>query len=142
MSNTSARRAAVAASAVSLSLLLAACGSDSDSGEDAKKDAKSSPSAAVSAAPAAPVSKTLTQADLEKLLLTKADLKDHHFKTPTPDELPEPGSTVTDNPNCQALAMALTEGAPSVASAVATRGVAPIPHASSAPSPLKGGTGR
>ncbi|MGW5674772.1 hypothetical protein ACWEV4_06750 [Streptomyces sp. NPDC003860] len=116
MSNTPARRAAVAASAVSLSLLLAACGSEGgDDKKDAKGDAKGSSSAA------APAAKALTQAELEKLALTQADLKDAAIETPTAKELAEMKGATSDKPECTPLATSFAEGKPGPATASAMR---------------------
>ncbi|MEU5978738.1 hypothetical protein [Streptomyces sp. NPDC047315] len=122
MHRTPVRRAAVAASVVSLSLVLAACGGDGgDDKKDAKGDAKDSSSAA------APAAKALTQAELEKLTLTKTDLKDHEFNTPKAADLAKAKGATSDKPECKPLAAALTEGAPTPATAAVMRQIMPMP---------------
>ncbi|MEU5978739.1 hypothetical protein [Streptomyces sp. NPDC047315] len=127
MSKVPVRRTAVAASLISLSLALTACGSE-DEKKDAKAVAKGSPSAA------APAAKALTQAELEKLALTKTDLKDHDFKAPEPGEALKPGSAVADKPDCRPIAAAATEGTPATAVAQLTRMVMPVPKTAPTPS--------
>ncbi|MFI1829546.1 hypothetical protein ACH41E_24340 [Streptomyces sp. NPDC020412] len=126
MHRTPVRRAAVAASVVSLSLVLAACGGSEDEKKDAKGDAKGSSSAA-----AAPAAKALTQAELEKLILAKGDLKDHEFNTPGAADVAKAKGATTDKAECKPLATALTEGAPAPATASVLRQIMPMPAGSS-----------
>ncbi|MEU9608000.1 hypothetical protein [Streptomyces sp. NPDC048057] len=128
MSKVPVRRTAVAASLISLSLALTACGS-ADEEKDAKSDPQGSPSAA-----AAPTAKALTQAELEKLALTKTDLKDHDFKEPEPGDALKPGSAVADKPDCRPVAAAATEGTPATAVAQVTRMGMPVPKTAPTPS--------
>ncbi|MFH8616790.1 hypothetical protein ACH4E8_17145 [Streptomyces sp. NPDC017979] len=128
MSKVPVRRTAVAASLISLSLALTACGSE-DEKKDAKGDAKGSPSAA-----AAPAAKALTQAELEKLALAKADLKDHEFTDPEPGDILKSGSAVADKPACRPLAAAAMEGTPGTAVARVSRMIMPVPKTAPTPS--------
>ncbi|MEU9608001.1 hypothetical protein [Streptomyces sp. NPDC048057] len=125
MHRTPVRRAAVAASVVSLSLVLAACGGSEDDKKDSKGDAKGSSSAA------APSAKALTQAELEKLALTKDDLKDHEFNTPKAADLAKTKGATSDKPECKPLSSALIEGAPAPSTAAVMRQIMPMPAGSS-----------
>ncbi|MFH8616791.1 hypothetical protein ACH4E8_17150 [Streptomyces sp. NPDC017979] len=122
MHRTPVRRAAVAASVVSLSLVLAACGGSEDEKKDAKGDAKGSSSAAT-----APAAKALTQAELEKLALTKDDLKDHEFNTPKAADLAKTKDASSDKAECKPLSSALIAGAPAPATAAVMRQIMPMP---------------
>ncbi|MCP3819908.1 hypothetical protein NLX86_17940 [Streptomyces sp. A3M-1-3] len=95
------RRSAVAASAVSLALLAAACGGQ-ESGGDAKGDGKAKGTAA-----AEPAAKALTAAELEKLALVQGDVKDHKIAKPAKDDLTPAGLTA-DKPACAPVAKALS----------------------------------
>ncbi|WP_053702822.1 hypothetical protein [Streptomyces sp. WM6368] len=96
------RRTVLTASAVSLTLLATACGSDKADKADAKPDAK--PSAPASSA--APAAKGKTDAELVKLLVTQADLADHTFKDSTPAEAAAGATATSDKPECKVLVQA------------------------------------
>ncbi|GGR79485.1 hypothetical protein [Streptomyces nojiriensis] len=100
MRNALVRRTVLAASAVSLTLLATACGSDK---ADTKADAKPSEAAATSAAPAA---KAKTTAELAGVLVVQADLPNHVVKAATPAELAAASATKSDKPECQPLVSA------------------------------------
>ncbi|MGW7342163.1 hypothetical protein [Streptomyces sp. NPDC054854] len=68
------RRTVLTASAVSLGLLVTACGSGDT---DAKTDAKPSAAASAAASSAAPGAKGKTDAEVAALVVTQADLADH-----------------------------------------------------------------
>ncbi|MER5360627.1 hypothetical protein [Streptomyces sp. NPDC002785] len=84
MRSTAIRRTAVAATAVSLALLVTGCGGGSDSGSgDKGADAKGKESAA-----AKPGAKALTAAELEKAALAQGDVKGHKIaKAAAKDEI-------------------------------------------------------
>ncbi|MGV9390742.1 hypothetical protein ACWDQL_16615, partial [Streptomyces olivaceus] len=88
MSSTAVRRTALAASAAALALLATACGGSSD--DDAKAgDGK--PGAGRSASTdesgqSAPAGKALTAAELEKVALAQADVKEGEVTTEIPAE--------------------------------------------------------
>ncbi|MGV9908637.1 hypothetical protein ACWEWD_10795 [Streptomyces tendae] len=82
MSSTTVRRTALAASAAALALLVTACGgSDDDSaaGDDKAKAEQSAP--AEGAGESAPAGKALTAAELEKVALAQADVKNGEVTT-------------------------------------------------------------
>ncbi|MFD3512752.1 hypothetical protein [Streptomyces sp. NPDC058657] len=101
MRRTLFRRHAVAVvSAVSLTLLVGACGADKSADAPAKGDAKGSPSAPAKEEPAA---KALTAAELEKAAIEQADLTTHLVTKGTKaDEVP-PGAVKTDKAECKPL---------------------------------------
>ncbi|MGW0456812.1 hypothetical protein [Streptomyces tendae] len=82
MSSTAVRRTALAASAAALALLVTACGgSDDDSaaGDDKAKAEQSAP--AEGAGESAPAGKALTAAELQKVALAQADVKNGEVAT-------------------------------------------------------------
>ncbi|MEU9633344.1 hypothetical protein ACGFZZ_01750 [Streptomyces tendae] len=82
MSSTAVRRTALAASAAALALLVTACGgSDDDSaaGDDKAKAEQSAP--AEGPGGSAPAGKALTAAELEKVALAQADVKNGEVAT-------------------------------------------------------------
>ncbi|MFD5932845.1 hypothetical protein [Streptomyces sp. NPDC060333] len=88
------RRTVLTASAVSLTLLATACGSDKAS--DTKTDGKAS-------APAAPAAKGKTAAELAPLLVTQADLPTHKIE---PVEEEKTAAVDSDKAECKVLAQA------------------------------------
>ncbi|MFH8527117.1 hypothetical protein ACH4GE_01700 [Streptomyces tendae] len=83
MSSTAVRRTALAASAAALALLVTACGGSSDddsaAGDDKAKAEQSAP--AEGAGESAPAGKALTAAELEKVALAQADVKNGEVAT-------------------------------------------------------------
>ncbi|GAA2576606.1 MULTISPECIES: hypothetical protein [Streptomyces] len=83
MSSTAVRRTALAASAAALALLATACGGSSDddsaAGDDKAKAEQSAP--AEGAEGSAPAGKALTAAELEKVALAQADVKNGEVAT-------------------------------------------------------------
>ena len=83
MSSTAVRRTALAASAAALALLATACGGSSDddgaAGDDKAKAEQSAP--AGDAGQSAPAGKALTAAELEKVALAQADVKNGEVAT-------------------------------------------------------------
>ncbi|WP_256105200.1 hypothetical protein [Streptomyces sp. ODS05-4] len=96
MRATLIRRTALAASAVSLTLLATACGGGSSDGGD-DKGAKDKGG---SSAPAA--DKALTAADLEKVIVAQGDVKGHKVEKVSPELEQQGKATVTKN-ECQAI---------------------------------------
>ncbi|WP_217167027.1 hypothetical protein [Streptomyces sp. AC512_CC834] len=88
MSSTAVRRTALAASAAALALLATACGGSSDddsaAGDDKAKADQSAP--AGDADQSAPAGKALTAAELEKVALAQADVKNGEVTTELPAE--------------------------------------------------------
>ncbi|OWA09151.1 hypothetical protein B9W62_15395 [Streptomyces sp. CS113] len=83
MSSTAVRRTALAASAAALALLVTACGGSSDddgaAGEETAGTEQSAP--AEDAGASAPAGKALTAAELEKVALAQADVKNGEVAT-------------------------------------------------------------
>ncbi|MEW1549685.1 sensor domain-containing protein [Streptomyces tsukubensis] len=113
------RRGAVAASAVSLALLLAACG-----GEDGTKDSKGEKAGGEGAKQSAPAK---TQAELDKLIVAQTDLKGHSVKTPLPAELKDAKTATVDKDECAPLNEVLVIGAPGAEGALAARQTSRMP---------------
>ncbi|WP_432125367.1 hypothetical protein [Streptomyces sp. bgisy082] len=113
---TSIRTAAVATTAVSLALLVTACGGGEggDKGKDAGKGSAAPSASATSEAPAA---KALSDAELEKLIVEKADLKGYQVqKTKAGDVVPA-SEVATVKPECAPVAHAMSfisPGSPAV----------------------------
>jgi hypothetical protein len=122
------RRTAVAASAVSLALLVTACGGE-DSGSGKAKETEA-------AKPNTPAVKGLTAAELEKLALMQGDVKEHQVVKAGPQDSLTADKVTTDNAACKPIAYAMS-GVP-VGTAVATvqRKVTSVPKKSEGtPSP-------
>ncbi|MEW1547981.1 hypothetical protein [Streptomyces tsukubensis] len=107
------RRGAVAASAVSLALLLAACGE-----EDGSKDVKGERSGGEGMKQSAPAK---SRAELDKLILGKKDIKGHSVELVLPALLKDAKATRADKSECAMLNEALTFGAPGSEGAFAAR---------------------
>lgn len=95
------RRSVLTASAVSLALLVTACGGEK---ADPKTDAK--PSTGAPAASAAPAAKAKTDAELGGLILVQADLPEHVVKAATPAETAAAAGATSDKPECLPLVKA------------------------------------
>ncbi|QDY78061.1 sensor domain-containing protein [Streptomyces qinzhouensis] len=114
------RRGAVAASAVSLALLLAACG-----GEDSKKDSKGEKAGSKEETKQSAPAKS--QAELDKLIVAKEDLKGHSVKTPLAAELKDAKTATADKSECATLNEVLSLGAPGTEGALAARQTSRMP---------------
>ncbi|MGY0018413.1 hypothetical protein ACVHNB_05440 [Streptomyces sp. YJ-C3] len=99
MRATTLRRTALTASAVSLVLLVTACGgSDSDEGDKKAGGAAAEKTAA----------KTLTAGELEKLAVAQGDVKDHEITKPGKDDVFEADALSVDKSQCKPVAQALS----------------------------------
>ncbi|MFV8128747.1 hypothetical protein [Streptomyces syringium] len=102
MRRTIVRRTAVAASAVSLALLVGACGSSdkpaADSSSEGKEKGKEN----------APAGKVLTKAELDKLMLVDGDLKNHKVTNASEADLASVKAATTDKAECKPLLDAMT----------------------------------
>ncbi|MEU4208703.1 hypothetical protein AB0F13_01655 [Streptomyces sp. NPDC026206] len=140
MRRTTVRRTAVAASAFSLALLVGACGSKESAAKDEPKDKGSS-----SAPAAAPNAKALSQAELDKLMLTEADLKNHKIAGATPADLAAAKTVTTDKAACKPLVDVMALRGTGTPAATATRKIVAIPQApaadASAEEKMKAGLG-
>ena len=132
---TSMRSAAVTVTAVSLALLVTACGGgekSGDQGKDTGKGTGAAPSAsATSAAPAtssAPA-KALSAAELEKLIVEQADLPGHQVQKAKAGEIPVAASVSADKPSCTPFAHAMSYLAPGKPAASAHRRAIEVPKA-------------
>ncbi|MET7650749.1 MULTISPECIES: hypothetical protein [unclassified Streptomyces] len=107
--SSGARLCATAAiGALSLSLLTAC----SDEGSKGTADSKASSSSSAASSSSAPAAKALTTAELEKLLLTQAEVKGYKVDSGN-DTLPASKAQVkTDKPACDPLAWATAALAP------------------------------
>lgn len=115
MRPTAIRRTAVAATVISLALLISACGSgaaDKDNGK-AADSASAKPSDR-------PVAKALTAAELEKASLARGDVKGHKISKAGPDDAISAGAVTADKAGCDVFADALM-GAKSGSPAASTR---------------------
>ncbi|MFD3944251.1 hypothetical protein [Streptomyces sp. NPDC058579] len=107
--------ATVAAGAVSLALLLTACGGGEKTDDKGKDAPKASASASASAAPDA---KALSEAELEKLIVEQADLKGYQVEKAKAADLAKPGDITTDKAACLPLAEAMSSIASGAAASV------------------------
>lgn len=96
---TAIRRTLLTASAVSLALLVTACGG----GED--KDTKDG---ADSEKPAANAAKALTAAELEKLVVAQGDVQGHEIKKPGKEDVFAPDAVSAEKAECKPVAQALS----------------------------------
>ncbi|MFE9255053.1 hypothetical protein [Streptomyces sp. NPDC006879] len=104
MQSSVVRRFGVVAGAVSLALVVTACGSGSDeaSGDKGDKAAGSTRSAAPETKPAV----ALGEAELEKLALATADLSGHKVEPAKPADIVAATDVSTDKAECKPLAEA------------------------------------
>ncbi|WP_329621692.1 hypothetical protein OG357_15325 [Streptomyces sp. NBC_01255] len=122
---TSMRNAAVAATAVSLALLVTACGGGEKSGDQGKGSGKeAAPSAsATSSAPA----RALSAAELEKLIVEQADLPGHQVQKAKAGEIALASAVSADKPACTPLAHAMSYIATGKPAASAQRKAIEVP---------------
>ncbi|MFI6008131.1 hypothetical protein ACIBAG_04780 [Streptomyces sp. NPDC051243] len=99
MSGTAVRRTVLTACAVSLALLVTACGGG-EQGED--KGAKGG------TASDKPAAKALTAAELEKLVVAKGDVKGHEITKPGKADVFEPGAVSVDKAECDPVGQVLS----------------------------------
>ncbi|URN15396.1 MULTISPECIES: hypothetical protein [Streptomyces] len=121
------RRTAVVASAVSLALLVTACGGDKAA--DAGKNDKAGKDGGAAAAPA-PAAKVLTAAELEKAVLAEGDVKGHKVSSAKAEEIGKPGDVTVDKQECLPLAEAASSIVVGTSTAHVTRKVVEEPKPS------------
>ncbi|MFE2010789.1 hypothetical protein [Streptomyces sp. NPDC059491] len=128
---TSVRTAAVAATAVSLALLVTACGGGKSDGKEAGGTAAPSTSATAAAPPA----KALSAAELDKLVVGTADLKGYQVQKADAEDVVTADKVTSDKAACVPIAHAMSFVSPGSAAATATRQVLAEPKkdASAAP---------
>ncbi|MFD0153236.1 hypothetical protein ACWGQ4_13480 [Streptomyces sp. NPDC055721] len=119
------RSAAVAVTAVSLALLVTACGGGEKSGDQGKgAGTGAAPSAsATSGEPA----KALSAAELEKLIVGQADLPGHQVQKAKAGEIPVAAAVSADKPSCTPFAHAMSYLAPGKPAVSAHRKVIEVP---------------
>ncbi|MBT2396417.1 hypothetical protein [Streptomyces sp. ISL-100] len=120
MRRTTVRRTAVAASAISLALLVTACGSDKP--VDAAPEGKGKESAA-----AEPAAKTLSQAELDKLVLAEGDLKNHKVTMPSKADVAAAKTATADKAECKPLVDAMALRPVGTPAATAPRRISSVP---------------
>ncbi|MCD9144234.1 hypothetical protein [Streptomyces albireticuli] len=126
MRRTIVRRTAVTASAVSLALLVSACGSDN------KSEAKDEPKGKASqSAPAAGGGKALSKAELEKLMVTEADVPGHKVTEATAADLATAKAVSSDKAECKPLVEAMNLHGAGAPTATVTRKVMALPKSPS-----------
>lgn len=103
MRATVVRRTVLTASAAALVLLATACG-----GGDGKGGNGGDEAAKGDAAAGAPAAKALTAAELEKLVISSADLEDHKVTEPGKDAVSDPGTLSVEQAECEPVAQALS----------------------------------
>ncbi|MFD7960209.1 hypothetical protein ACFV5J_05275 [Streptomyces zaomyceticus] len=113
------RSAAVAATAVSFALLVTACGGGEKS-DDKDKGGAPSASATTTAAPAA---EALSAAELDKLIVEKADLKGYQVQKAGAEDVVTADKVTTDKASCAPIAHAMSFISPGSPAASAERKV-------------------
>ncbi|WP_093799069.1 hypothetical protein [Streptomyces sp. Wb2n-11] len=124
MRRTTVRRTAVAASALSLALLVGACGADKtvDAAPEGKNKGKES------AAAAEPAAKALSQAELDKLVLAEADLKSHKVAEPSKVDLAAAKGATADKTECKPLVDAVALRSAGTPVATSARKITTVPQ--------------
>ncbi|GAA2932374.1 hypothetical protein [Streptomyces enissocaesilis] len=124
MRRTTVRRTAVAASALSLALLVGACGSDKtvDAAPEGKDKGKES------AAAAEPAGKALSQTELDKLVLAGSDLKNHRVAKPSKVDLAAVKSATADKSECKPLVDAVALRSAGKPAATSARKITRVPR--------------
>ncbi|GHG61453.1 hypothetical protein [Streptomyces griseocarneus] len=121
MRRITVRRTAVAASAVSLALLVSACGSKDSEAKDEPK-AKAS-----SGAPAAPAAKALSKAELEKLVVTEGDLQGYKAADSSKADAESTKTMSADKAECKPLVDVMAMRGAGKPGATVTRKVMKMP---------------
>ncbi|MYV65499.1 hypothetical protein GT043_06000 [Streptomyces sp. SID2131] len=121
---TSIRTVAFATTAVSLALLGTAC-SSGEAGDSGKGSA--APSASATSASAAPAARTLSDAELEKAIVEKADLKGYQVQKAGAGDVVPAAEVTTDKASCAPIAHAMSFISPGSPAATAERQVIEVP---------------
>ncbi|GAA1525448.1 lipoprotein [Streptomyces albidochromogenes] len=122
MRRTTVRRTAVAASALSLALLVGACGGDKSADDAPEGKGKKEGAAAASSA------KTLSQAELDKLVLAEGDVKNHKVIKPLKADLAAAEIAEPDKPACKPLVDATSMRTPGSPAAKSLRRISVMPE--------------
>ncbi|MER5308245.1 hypothetical protein ABT034_10705 [Streptomyces sp. NPDC002773] len=140
---TSFRTAAVAATAVSLALLVTACGGGKESADQGKGKESAAPSASATTS-SAPPAKALSVAELEKLIVEQADLPGYQVKKTPAAEIVPPSAVAADKPSCKPFADAMSYIATGNPAASAYRRAIEVPKtdgATASPEDIMGALG-
>ncbi|MEU0400185.1 sensor domain-containing protein [Streptomyces sp. NPDC006197] len=135
------RSTAVTTTAVSLALLVTACGGGEKADSD-KGGKGSAPSA--SATSSAPAAKALSAAELDKLIVEQGDIKGHQVKKADTEDVVPADKVTTDKAACKPIAHAMSFISPGSPAASAQRKVLAEPKKDATASPedaLLGGLG-
>ncbi|MFI1715498.1 hypothetical protein [Streptomyces litmocidini] len=138
---TSLRSAAVTTTAVSLALLVTACGSGGDTGSGKDTAPSASATGATSTAPSAPAAKALSAAELEKLIVEQADLPGHQVQKAKPADVVKADSVSADKASCTPLAHVMSAVAPGDPGASTQRKAIELPKSGGAPASPKDALG-
>ncbi|MFD9035056.1 hypothetical protein ACFVZW_28550 [Streptomyces sp. NPDC059567] len=136
MRATVLRRTAVAVTAVSLALGVAACGGAKD-----EKGGKGTDAAKPSATSAAPAAKALSAAELEKLVVEQADLKAHKVQKAEAGDVVKSSDVATDKAACKPIADAMSFIAPGSPAATVQRKAVAIPEKNATQDPTDAAIG-
>ncbi|MFE4370908.1 hypothetical protein ACFRMN_22210 [Streptomyces sp. NPDC056835] len=123
MRRTTVRRTAVAASAVSLALLIGACGS----GEPAADATPKGEDKGKESATAEPAAEALSQTELDKLVLAADDLTGHRVAEANAADLASAKGSTTDTAKCQPLVDAMSLRAVGKPAATSIRKIVAVP---------------
>ncbi|MFJ5828714.1 hypothetical protein [Streptomyces sp. NPDC093089] len=121
---TPIRSAAVAATAVSLALLVTACGSG-EKGGDAKDAGRTA--APTASATSEPPAVALTAAELDKLIVEQADLPGYQVQKAKAADLVKSDAVSTDKPSCKPIADGMSSVAAGAAAVSAQRKAIEVP---------------
>ncbi|APE23396.1 hypothetical protein DEJ43_22150 [Streptomyces venezuelae ATCC 10712] len=130
---TSMRSAVVAATAVSLALLVTACGGGEKGGDKGDKGGSAAPSA--SATTSAPPAKALSAAELDELIVETADLKGHQVTKAGSGDVVPAAQVTADKAACAPIAHAMSFISPGSPAASAQRKVMQEPKKDASASP-------
>ncbi|MGW0559474.1 hypothetical protein ACWDZ4_02295 [Streptomyces sp. NPDC003016] len=122
MRRTTVRRTVVTASALSLALLVGACGSDKS--VDAAPEGKGREGATA----AEPTAKALSQAELDKLVLAGGDLKNHKVAKPSEVDLVAVKNATADKSECKPLVDAVALRSAGKPAATSARKITTVPR--------------
>ncbi|MFF1507723.1 hypothetical protein [Streptomyces sp. NPDC058326] len=136
------RTASVAVTAVSLALLVTACGGGKKSDDQGKDGKDAAPSA--SATTSAPPAEALSAAELEKLIVEQADLPGYQVKKAPAAEIVPSSAVAADKPSCKPFADAMSYIATGNPAASAHRRAIEVPKtdgATASPEDIMGALG-
>ncbi|MEX0173641.1 hypothetical protein [Streptomyces sp. LMG1-1-1.1] len=128
---TPIRSTAVAVTAVSLALLVTACGGGGKS-DDAKDVGKTAAPSATASATSEPPAEALTAAELDELIVEQADLPGYQVQKAKAADLVKSDAVSTDKPSCKPIADGMSSVAAGKAAVSAQRKAIEVPKAGGA----------